>query len=627
MTDPFCALKLGDLSILCIYGPSSVPWWSDFHNGYQTVDVEDESVSSARRTRSHEEDYDQATEKEQEEDKVIDWSRPCKSRRGPSVGKPIAPVAHDSILLPPASSNRREELSDFLTDFLQMVWPKVSRAAKKMMDEKISDAFGAAIQRLPESVSSTVQHTIKFGESAPKILDVHSYRKVTDDSIEVCGHMHWDAAVDMEVNIGPLAVGIDRILVDGVGCVIFRPLMDEAPVLGGFHLFYCNQPQVDIGLKGLGGLAKWSMVDATASKLIQDAFKMMMVLPHRMTQRFAGTKIHDMPEFRCPPPIAVLRVEVLAATDLAGVDFNFTSARTSDPYCRLTVGEATLQTATRYRTLNPSWSDEPPMDFVVFHEQQTLQLEVFDANVVRKDVLLARLPAGHTVQDLQSSHQGTWLPLEAHAKDSEGVHQDSAVQVRCKLLDLRPLLLDEVHLVRSSAALVLGLKLYHLQGVPHELAKGARVRLKAGFGEIVSKPCKVVDPGNVCGFGKKVTKQMLALLKNEVPPKVIAETFKVGIDVVEEVARVVAKEESWFGWDQAHYALLKDAAAPSIELEVQLAGAKSKWLPLCLAAAGPGPCELWDVLERSRCQVQSWEFQHVQCSGSVGIALQLLHCS
>ena len=42
---------------------------------------------------------------------------------------------------------------------------------------------------------------------------------------------------------------------------------------------------------------------------MEEAFKMVMVLPRRMTQRFANTKIVDMPDFRCPPPVGVLRVK------------------------------------------------------------------------------------------------------------------------------------------------------------------------------------------------------------------------------------------------------------------------------------------------------------------------------
>jgi len=31
---------------------------------------------------------------------------------------------------------------------------------------------------------------------------------------------------------------------------------EQAPILGGFHLFYCSPPQLRIGLKGLGGITR-----------------------------------------------------------------------------------------------------------------------------------------------------------------------------------------------------------------------------------------------------------------------------------------------------------------------------------------------------------------------------------
>ena len=33
----------------------------------------------------------------------------------------------------------------------------------------------------------------------------------------MCGKMHWDASVDMQLTLGPLKFGINRILIDGWG--------------------------------------------------------------------------------------------------------------------------------------------------------------------------------------------------------------------------------------------------------------------------------------------------------------------------------------------------------------------------------------------------------------------------
>jgi len=174
---------------------------------------------------------------------------------------------------------------------------------------------------------------------------------------------------------------------------------------------------------------------------------------------------------------------------------------------------------------------------------------------------------------------------------------------------------------------VLSLKLFQLYGVPAWAAKGAQIRLKTGSSEAISNPCKAMDPGNVHGFGQVAAKQMTHLLKNGVSPKLIAETWNVGEEVVEEVARHQAKEYSWFRWDQALYVLLSEGEGTSLQIEIRLASKRtsdSPWLPLGFSMAKP----LSDVLKETRSSVadpERWSFQHSDGQGSVGIALQLLN--
>ena len=62
-----------------------------------------------------------------------------------------------------------------------------------------------------------------------------------------------------------------------------------------------------------------------------------------------------------------------------------------------------------------------------------------------------------------------------------------------------------LHLTPQDAkcAYVLVLKLFHLRGVPKHLAVGARLRLRMGAMEMLSRPCRAIEPGNVHGFGKR----------------------------------------------------------------------------------------------------------------------------
>jgi len=336
-----------------------------------------------------------------------------------------------------------------------------------------------------------------------------------------------------------------------------------------------------------------------------------------MTQRFANTKIEDMPDFRCPPPVGVLQVKVLGARGLMGVDLTF-GGRTSDPYCSVTVGGCPQRTSSCPRTLEPDWSKDPPLVFLVYHERQNLVLQIFDENVLRQDIELAKMSTSRmrSVADLVSRCSfPRWIDLEAQV-------EGSAVQLRAVFSDLAPAPWG----LPNSGTCVLALKLFHLRKVAAADAVGSKVRLRMGDVEIISKPCKAIDPGNVHGFGKRMSTQISHLLQKGVEVSTVAETFNLDPEVVEEVNRVQAKEHSWFGWDEAHYHLLPSDRM--VQLEVQLGNSSSSswstsstWLPLFLEAQ---PLE--EVLSRCR----EAKTGHLQLpfaygaeKGLVGVSLEL----
>merc|ERR1719356_2256509 len=134
--------------------------------------------------------------------------------------------------------------------------------------------------------------------------------------------MRWKARMDVELSMGPIKLMIDQVTLEGPGCLICRPLLNHSPVIGGFQIFYCETPKLELRLNGLGGITKWSTVDAGLRKAAEKAFQDMMVLPNRTVVRFANTLIRDLPDYHCPPPIGVLRVRVLSASRVHAADRN-----------------------------------------------------------------------------------------------------------------------------------------------------------------------------------------------------------------------------------------------------------------------------------------------------------------
>ncbi|OLQ10887.1 hypothetical protein AK812_SmicGene5360 [Symbiodinium microadriaticum] len=229
------------------------------------------------------------------------------------------------------------------------------------------------------------------------------------------------------------------------------------------------------------------------------------------------------------------------------VDLNFLSSRTSDPPPGIDWnynGDYRYTLNPKPRTLEPIWEDESPMEFLMYHERQNVTLAVFDANVLKQE--------SYTAAELVARCTAPrWLTLAATVADAYGAKTEGSVQLRVSYVALSP--------EGSGKAKVLALHL------GCDRSNGA-FDLRLGDVEIQSRPCKALDPGNVHGFGKRITQQIQKLRKHAVDREVIAEVFGLTPEAVADVDRIqAANERPCFGWHEIWpESVHPDAADPNL---------------------------------------------------------------
>jgi len=495
--------------------------------------------------------------------------------------------------------------SDFLTGWFELTWPKLAKAASSNITELLESALEDALGKFP-TLHGEVTYTVKFGDMAPEILEVYSYQKFkgADEGALVCGHMRWDADLEMEVCVGFTSIGIDKMVLEGVGCIVAQPLMAEFPVLGGVQIFFCSPPELTLHFKGLGGVTSWSLVDNLMTKVMHETFSNMMVLPNRMPIRFAGTKLNDYPEFKNPPPKGMLRVHVLKASHLIGADYNLFSARTSDPYCSVTLSKVEWRTRTVMKTCNPQWGTPADCsDFLIYHERQTLQLAVYDESLLAGDACLGSIPPDFTVHDLllqqRDADESIDLALDTSAvkgHDSPSHTEESSVTLKLQYFEFKPASQDGGQCSDLESPALLSVKLYHVSGIPHEHAKGIRIRVCVGKHEQVSKKSKGIHPKETFGLGSKNSRIMHSLAKDGVPVESIAKAFGLTPGVVEEIILAQSGKPCRFGWDQTIHVLVDEPSTAPVCLEIRL---QEKWYPLGIRSGS-----ITDLLAYSKLAVE-----------------------
>jgi len=526
------------------------------------------------------------------------WTPRVAAQASEGFGRPVTRL-HSDVLA-----------GDFFKQIVTIIWPQVASVAAKLVEQQFSDTLKEMKTGGAHLVSVVGNMSLNFGSRPPEIRRLLSCRKISladEEGVEICCHLHWRAEANMTLSVGRgMSFGLKGLSADGLACIVFTPLLEETPIIGGCHFFFCNIPKLELNLTGLANVVP----KRTLKSALKKSLRTTVVLPNRLAVRAGAAVIADVPAFKSPAPVGILRVHVVSARNIMKADWGPWGQ--SDPYCVVSLGMQKHRTATKWDEKNPEWGE--CADLVVYHHRQLLKLKVFDEDKMKKDDPLGCILPSYTVARLvrEQSEVGKlgvqWIPLETQHLQTKRLlgrrnpqdksnrlapsEERSAVCLRVQYFRLQPRVheednnlgpqspLDHAPSVRLPAAdvMLLSVKLWRLVGSPACLdkAKGAKVSLIVGHREddvVQSTRCRQVSPMESHGCAQKDVDAMRKLNQLGIGADGIAATLGFSADTVKTL---IDPQYTCFGWNTTLYTLVQDAQT-TVKMSIHLEG---KWFCL-----------------------------------------------
>jgi len=186
--------------------------------------------------------------------------------------------------------------------------------------------------------------------------------------------------------------------------IVFKPLLQRLPLVGGMQMYFLHNPTLDFGVGGMANVADLPGISSLIRRLIMEQIERFVVLPNKLTVPFSPEV--PMQVFKCPQLKGVLRITLVEARDLMKMDL----IGDSDPFCNLSVGCQHWQSSVVKRTLQPVWRED--WDAVVEEAMdQTLDLDMWDKDHVGADEFMGRatIPLSKLTDNGKSDQ---WVALE-----------------------------------------------------------------------------------------------------------------------------------------------------------------------------------------------------------------------
>mmetsp|Transcript_42106 Transcript_42106/g.111167 ORF Transcript_42106/g.111167 Transcript_42106/m.111167 type:complete len:608 (-) Transcript_42106:81-1904(-) len=331
------------------------------------------------------------------------------SVRSPRNGGPANAVVErrDSTILAGGSSSNAD--SEFLNGIVRILWPRINKHLKTLVEENIVKAIDAA---LPSEVHGSIKIAkLSIGASTPHFGGI-GVRLTNDEAIVMDLGIDLTSDLDVQIKAFQIPLGIRAFSFHGTLTVVLWPPACKPPFFGGFQVYFVNPPDISIDFQGAMQVANSKMIYRAIHDAIMKAIMNAMVIPARIAQDLSDDDDIGMNELKYPEPIGVLRLLMRSARDLPGGDLNLDGTRTSDPYVIVELGQCSWRSKTVHKTTNPRWEHGNVADFLVYDEQQCVNFKVYDEDEYSQDDLLGHARGIH-VAELVPGVVDEPLPLEA----------------------------------------------------------------------------------------------------------------------------------------------------------------------------------------------------------------------
>eukprot|EP00038_Savillea_parva_P005682 m.159557 g.159557 ORF g.159557 m.159557 type:complete len:1946 (+) comp11810_c0_seq1:1939-7776(+) len=275
----------------------------------------------------------------------------------------------------------------FLTNLIKVLWPFMRASIEQTVKLAIETYFRL---NKPGFLSEIVVTNVNFGMRAPVVAAADVQQGTSHVIIDL--DLNWAAedfeiAIEARTRLLKLPVKITEFKLMGTLRFMLAPVIDTGPYVKAMTFSFLKPPNLNYGslqavfipLSRIPGLANF-IHEAINGGLVAFTWPSTMPIP------FVDMSAAELAAIARRAPSGLLRVKVLKASNLRGVDLNGKST----PYVTAQLGTQRHACKPKKSTIAPVWNYA--CEFIVHDKDtDTLDIHVMDSDKVGKDELLGRV--------------------------------------------------------------------------------------------------------------------------------------------------------------------------------------------------------------------------------------------
>ena len=350
-----------------------------------------------------------------------------------------------------SNANTIAETLEWLNMIISATWPGVVKYTANQLKNNIEPEINSSISSYGASAKFT---KVSLGSKEPAFgtIQCRELRKINkrtgEEIIEGCelifNDMSFVSQIDIQLEATVLGKtvsgGIKNLHFKGSVIVTLKPVLSEPvpPFFGAVEVTLRNPPMLELMFTGDVGKAFDGVASAvsnfksTFNDSVIQSISESCVIPNTIVVPLSNHPSVDMAHLSCPRPVGVIRLTISECLHLTAADKSksLTGEVTSnsDAYVIIKLGNQVVRSE-QVTSLNPRFNFTT--DLVVYHEEQAVDIEVWDNNRLMPDVSLGavfhkgtvlgggtdEIKRGIPVRGLRALRKGT-LDLQVKELDS-----------------------------------------------------------------------------------------------------------------------------------------------------------------------------------------------------------------
>jgi len=274
------------------------------------------------------------------------------------------------------------ERVEWVNRVVAQLWPTLTQFITHILTTEVEPLIHASL--LERNLGQFKLIHVRLGQIPPRLGGVKCYeRQTARDEIILDLDVTWAGESDIQVSLRGMQASVMDLYLHGNLRIVFKPLLQRLPLVGGMQMYFLHNPTLDFGVGGMANVADLPGISSLIRRLIMEQIERFVVLPNKLTVPFSPEV--PMQAFKCPQLKGVLRITLVEARDLMKMDL----IGDSDPFCNLSVGCQHWQSSVVKNSLEPVWKED--WEAVVEEAMdQTLDLDMWDKDHVGADEFMGR---------------------------------------------------------------------------------------------------------------------------------------------------------------------------------------------------------------------------------------------